>query len=258
MNNTAVAATESISFKNNMRSSTYDNSQFFRTTDDNNNGRVWLDLIASNGSNVRNLVAYVDGATNNRDRMFDAITDEKLNLNLYSAIGDDLMKIQGRTLPFDQEDRVPMGIKVPQNGNYTIGIGAVDGFFTNDQNIYLEDKENNTIHDLRLNPYSFTANAGNYPNRFVLRYTNETLGGDDLIADESNLWVISSDGLSVKSTKNEIQSVRVFDVLGRHLAYYPNVNGYEVPLNTIQKNNAGLIIQVTLSNGSVISKKAIY
>ena len=81
MNNTAVAATESISFKNNMRSSTYDNSQFFRTTDDNNNGRVWLDLIASNGSNVRNLVAYVDGATNNRDRMFDAITDEKLNLN---------------------------------------------------------------------------------------------------------------------------------------------------------------------------------
>ena len=258
MNHTSASETETVTFNNTMRSSTYDNQQFFRTTDDNNNGRVWLDLIASNGSNVRNLVAYVDGATNNRDRMFDAITDEKLNLNLYSAIGDDLMKIQGRTLPFDQEDKVPMGIKVPQNGNYTIGIGAVDGFFTNDQNIYLEDKENNTIHDLRLNPYSFTANAGNYPNRFVLRYTNETLGGDDLVADEANLWVISSDALSVKSTKNTIQSVRVFDVLGRHLAYYPNVDGYEVPLTTIQKNNAALIIQVTLSNGTVVSKKTIY
>ena len=258
MNHTSASETETVTFNNTMRSSTYDNQQFFRTTDDNNNGRVWLDLIASNGSNVRNLVAYVDGATNNRDRMFDAITDEKLSLNLYSAIGDEFMKIQGRTLPFDQEDRVPMGIKVPQNGNYTIGIAAVDGFFTNDQNIYLEDKENNTIHDLRLNPYSFTANAGNYPNRFVLRYTNETLGGDDLVADEANLWVISSDGLAVKSTKNEIQSVRVFDVLGRELAYYPNVDGYEVPLNTIQKNNAGLIIQVTLSNGTVVSKKTIY
>jgi len=256
MNHTSASPLENVTFNNSMRSSAYDNTQFFRTSNDN--GRIWLDLIASNGSNVRNLVAYIDGATNNRDRMFDAITDEKLSLNLYSLIGDELMKIQGRTLPFDQEDRVPMGIKVPQNGNYTIGIGAVDGFFTNDQNIYLEDKENNTIHDLRLNPYSFTANAGNHPNRFVLRYTNETLGGDDLVADDANLWVYSSDVLSVKSTKNTIQSVRVFDVLGRHLAYYPNVDSYEVPLTTIQKNNAGLIIQVTLSNGSVISKKAIY
>ena len=257
MNHTSVSNLEDVTFNNSMRSSTYDNTQFFRTSDDN--GRIWLDLIAANGSNVRNLVAYVDGATNNRDRMYDAITDEKLNLNLYSAIGDDLMKIQGRTLPFDQEDRVPMGIKVPQNGNYTIGIAAVDGFFTDtNQNIYLEDKVTNIIHDLRQNPYSFTANTGNYPNRFVLRYTNETLGGDDLVTDEANLWVISSDALSVKSTKNTIQSVRVFDVLGRQLAYYPNVEGYEVPLNTIQKNNAGLIIQVTLSNGTVVSKKAIY
>ena len=257
MNNTNVAATENITFNNTMRSSTYDNAQFFRASDEA--GRIWLDLIASNGTTVRNLVAYVDGATNNKDRMFDAIGSEKLNFNLYSTIGNEIMKIQGRTLPFDQEDRVPMGIKVSQNGNYTIGIGAVDGFFTDtNKNIYLEDKVTNIIHDLRQNPYSFTAEAGNYPNRFVLRYTNETLGGDDLVADEANLWVYSSDVLSVKSTKNTIQSVRVFDVLGRHLAYYPNVDGYEVPLTTIQKNNAGLIIQVTLSNGSVISKKAIY
>ena len=257
MNNTNVAATENVTFNNTMRSSAYDNAQFFRTSDEA--GRIWLDLIASNGSTVRNLVAYVVGATNNRDRMFDAITSEKLNFNLYSTIGNEIMKIQGRTLPFDQEDRVPMGIKVSQNGNYTIGIGAVDGFFTNgNQNIYLEDKVTNIIHDLRQNPYSFTTEAGNYPNRFVLRYTNETLGGDDLVVDDANIWVYSSDVLSVKSTKNTIQSVRVFDVLGRHLAYYPNVDGYEVPLTTIQKNNAGLIIQVTLSNGSVISKKAIY
>ncbi|UGS23106.1 hypothetical protein [Flavobacterium channae] len=257
MHHTSASASENVTFNNSMRSSTYDNSQFFRTS--NENGRIWLDLVASNGTNIRNLVAYVDGASNNRDRLFDAITDEKLNFNLYSLIGDLPMTIQGRTLPFDQEDRVPMGIKVSQNGNYTIGIGAVDGFFTNtNQNIYLEDLENNIIHDLRQNPYSFTAEAGNYPNRFVLRYTNETLGGDDLVVDDANLWVYSSDVLSVKSTKNTIQSVRVFDVLGRHLAYYPNVDGYEVPLTTIQKNNAGLIIQVTLSNGSVISKKAIY
>lgn len=257
MKHTSVATSENVTFNNSMRSSTYDNAQFFRNS--NENGRIWLDLVASNGTNIRNLVAYTDGASNDRDRLYDAITDEKLNLNLYSLIGETPMTIQGRTLPFDQNDRVPMGVKIPQDGNYSIAIGVVDGFFTDEnQEIYLEDKATNVIHNLRDAPYNFTSVAGNHTNRFILRYTNETLGNDDVISDEANLWVISSDILSVKSTKNEIQSVRVFDVLGRHLAYYPNVDGYEVPLNTIQKNNAGLIIQVTLSNGSVISKKAIY
>lgn len=257
MKHTSLAASENVTFNNSMRSSTYDNAQFFRTS--NENGRIWLDLVASNGTNIRNLVAYTDGASNDRDRLYDAITDEKLNLNLYSLIGETPMTIQGRTLPFDQNDRVPMGVKIPQDGNYSIAIGVVDGFFTDaNQEIYLEDKATNVIHNLRDAPYNFTSVAGNHANRFILRYTNETLGNDDVISDEANLWVISSDILSVKSTKNTIQSVRVFDVLGRHLAYYPNVDGYEVPLTTIQKNNAGLIIQVTLSNGAVISKKAIY
>ena len=257
MNNLATSATENITFNNTMRSNSVDNSQFFRSS--NESGSIWVDLIESNGNSVRSLIAYKEGATNFKDRLFDAIGSEKLNFNIYSTIGNEIMKIQGRTLPFDSEDRVPLGIKVPQSGNYTIGIGAVDGFFTNEnQEIYLEDMENNTIHNLRETPYNFSSNAGNFSNRFVLRYTNETLSNDDLIADEANLWVISSDALTVKSTKNTIQSVRVFDVLGRHLAYYPNVNSYEVPLTSIHKNNTGLLIQVTLTNGTIINKKAIY
>lgn len=257
MNNLATSGTENITFNNNMRSSSYDNNQFFRSS--NESGSIWVDLIESNGNSVRSLIAYKEGATNFKDRLFDAIGSEKLNFNIFSTIGNEIMKIQGRTLPFDSEDRVPLGIKVPQSGNYTIGIGAVDGFFTNEnQEIYLEDMENNTIHNLRETPYNFSSNAGNFSNRFVIRYTNETLSNDDLIADEANLWVISSDALTVKSTKNTIQSVRVFDVLGRHLAYYPNVNSYEVPLTSIHKNNTGLLIQVTLTNGTIINKKAIY
>jgi hypothetical protein len=257
MNHTSGTSTENVTFNNTMRSRSHNNNEFYRTS--NENGRIWLDLIASNGSNIRNLVAYVANATNNRDRMYDAITSEKLSLNLYSSIGNEIMKIQGRSIPFDENDRVPMGIKVPQNGNYSIAIGAVDGFFTNvNQNIYLEDNLTNVIHDLRQNPYSFSATTGNYPNRFVLRYTNETLDQDDPSADEANLWVISLETLVIKSTKNEIESVRVFDVLGRELANYPKVNSYEISLTNIQKNNTGLIIQVTLSNGAMISKKVIY
>ena len=67
------------------------------------------------------------------------------------------MVIQGRQLPFDPEDQVPLGINIPENGNYTIAISAVDGMFENstDQDIFLEDTYTGIIHDLRNSPYSF-------------------------------------------------------------------------------------------------------
>ncbi len=134
-----------------------------------------------------------------------------------------------------------------------------NGLFTNtSQDIYLEDLETNIIHDLRQNPYSFTAIAGEYTDRFILRFTNSTLGNDEIINEDANVWAITTNNLSVKSTKNTMKSVRVFDVLGRLLADYQEVNSYEIPLTKIQKNNVALIIQVTLSNGTIINKKVIY
>jgi len=76
--------------------------------------------------------------------------------------------------------------------------------------------------------------------------------------EETNVWAITADYLSIKSTKNTIQSVSVFDVLGRLLADYQDVNGYEVPLTKIQKNNVAIIIQVTLSNGTIVNKKVLF
>lgn len=256
------ATSENVTFNNSMRNTSNSNSQFFRSSSEignTNEGRIWLDLIDSNGIAIRNLVGYINGATNNRDRLYDALTDEKLNFNLYSKIGNEIMTIQGRSLPFDPSDLIPMGIKVPQNGNFSIGIGAIDGLFTNtSQDIYLEDLETNIIHDLRQNPYSFTAIAGEYTDRFILRFTNGTLGNDEIINEDANVWAITTNNLSVKSTKNTMKSVRVFDVLGRLLADYQEVNSYEIPLTKIQKNNVALIIQVTLSNGTIINKKVIY
>ena len=78
------------------------------------------------------------------------------------------------------------------------------------------------------------------------------------VGDQPPIWVFSAHNLTVKSSKNEIQSVRVFDLLGRALAHYPNANSMEVPLTTIQQTDSGLIIQVTLSNGTVVTKKTIY
>ncbi len=262
MNNSSLSASETVTFNNTMRSNTYNNGQFFRNAqnpDTNAEGRIWLDLVAENGSNIRSLVAYVDGATNEKDRLFDAFTDDKVALNLYSTIDIEMMKIQGKAIPFNENDIVPMGITVPQSGTYSLAIAAVDGLFTpSTQNIYLEDKLNNVMHNLKQNPYSFTANSGKDANRFVLRYTDQLLATNTFAIDAANVFVVSAEDLKVKSSGVEIKSIRVFDMLGKELSNMENINKLEVNLTNIQKNKASLILQITLTNGAVFSKKTIY
>ncbi|WP_318641836.1 GEVED domain-containing protein [Flavobacterium ardleyense] len=251
-----------ITFTNALRGSTYNNSVFYKSAADQNSageGRIWLDIVADDGRNVRTLVAYVEGATNGRDRLFDAITDDKEDLNLFSNIEDDMMKIQGKVAPFVQHDKIPLGIKVPRVGLYSIAIAAVDGLFTDaSQNIYLEDMYHNVIHNLRENPYKFNSQGGKFTDRFVLRYTNGTLGNENHSIDPDSVLIACSEQIEVKSVFSEIDKIRIFDVLGKELANFSNVNDFYLAISRVKKENKALIVRVSLINGFVVNKMIIY
>lgn len=258
-----ATGSDNLLFNNSLRNKSYNNSQFYRTSGVSNiasveKNRIWLDLINnSNNAAKRTLIGYVGNATNDKDRLYDAFTSVGTTMHLYSIIANDKMTIQGRQLPFDANDKVNLGYFVPASGNYSIGIAALDGLFASGQNIYLEDKLSGIIHDLRSNPYSFSANAGEVNNRFVLRYTNETLGADDFITT-SDVLISSSDLIMVHSFKQTIQSVSIHNVLGQLLVNELNVNADTLEVKSLQKNKAPLIIEVTLENGKKINKKLIY
>ncbi|MCO6175459.1 GEVED domain-containing protein [Flavobacterium sp. NRK F10] len=260
--NHAGATSQNVSFNNSMRSNLYDNGEFFKNASSGSNidrHRIWLDLIAPDNTSVRALVGYIDGATNDEDRLYDAITDKKLNLNLFSLVNNQEMTIQGRQTPFNVNDQVPLGINVPQDGIYSIGIGALDGLFGDTpQDIYLEDLTTNVIHDLRSMPYTFSTTSGIFNNRFVLRYTINSLSTEDINEIENNVWAVTENELTVKSSIERIRSVQVFDVLGRHIASKSNVENNEVIFNSLQKNNTTLLLQITLESGITIHKKVIF
>lgn len=261
------ATTSTALFNNSMRDKGYSNSQFYRINTASRTTAIapserhgiWLDLVSPTNETTRTLVAYVTDATYGRDRMFDAITDYKSAQNFYSIINEDVMTIQGRPVPFDNLDKVPMGVKIPSTGSYTIAIGAVDGIFASStQDIYLEDLEFGIIHDLRVNPYSFNATQGIHNSRFVLRYTNSVLGNEDFIDDTNTVFVVSNESLTVSSLKENITAIEIYDVLGRKLYQNKNVNTQSQIVNSIQKTNSGLIIYITLENGKQVVKKTIY
>ncbi|WP_300570473.1 T9SS sorting signal type C domain-containing protein, partial [Flavobacterium sp.] len=263
MNANTASTTENVIFDNTMRNKSYSNSQFFRSTaaksNSENNGRIWLDIVSST-TNRRAMVGYVEGASNEKDRLFDADADLKMDFNIYSLIGYEWQIIQSRQLPFDENDVVPLGIKIPSNGNYTIAIGEVDGFFANaTQNIYLEDKVLHIIHDLRSAPYVFTATVGMYNDRFVLRYLNPTLSTDNPEWTGNDVVIYSSNnGIVINSKLENIKEYGAYDVLGRTLISKNKVSSKEILVNSILKSNQALIVKVTLENGMTVTKKIIF
>lgn len=251
--NDGPTTTDSVTFNNSLRRNTYGNSQFYRTSDESNNNRIWLDIIDNNNVSARTLIGYVDDATDDKDRLYDAVTSVSTSMHIYSLIGQDKMTIQGKSLPFNSEDRVRIGYNVLSTGIYSIGIVAVDGLFSNSlQNIYLEDTELGVIHNMRQNPYSFSANAGNHPNRFILRYTNETLGNEDFLTAHTVIY--SNNGINIKNDLENIKKVSIFDTLGR-LVYENDYNDHFV---NIQLNTKGVyIIKITFEEGNIVEKKVI-
>jgi len=261
--NTITAASSSVVFKNSYRRTAggvvYDNSAFFKNSDATSSiekSRIWLDLISSNNQLSKTLIGYIPDATLAKDRMFDALIEVDA-FKLYSLINTQKQTIQGRPVPFDSNDLVPLGYFAETAGNYKVAISSVDGLFSNaSQNIYLEDKLLNVIHDLKQAPYSFSTIVGEFNNRFVLRYTNNVLSNQEF--DNTNgLVIVTNEKVSLLASEN-IESVLVFDLLGRKVYEMNSINSTEVVLEKLMPTKAALIVKTIFNNGKAITKKIIF
>ncbi len=258
------STSENVVFNNTMRGNTNRNDQFFRTSNSSSQDneierhRIWLKMIAPNLVSSDNLIGYATGATNDLDDKFDAINRGiKVNFELYSLSENQGLSIQGRSLPFDQNDQIPLGVAISQNGIHTIVINAVDGLFTEStQNIYLEDLALGITHNLRLAPYTFTATPGRYENRFVLKFNNETLSNEDFSLNQ--VTVYSNDNIYVNAPNQVIKSVRIHDLLGKVLGTFNNVNSDSFVSKNITKMQSPILVEVTLANGKSKTYKVIF
>lgn len=267
MNDGPADNTQTVSFNNTMRSKTYNNSQFYRMSNasitnvnENATSRIWLDIVGNDGKASRTLIGYTEGATFEKDRMYDASIFLDGNQNIYSLINNERMTIQGRSVPFINSDLVPIGFQSAAVSTYKIAIAATDGLFEgNSQPIYLEDKLLNIIFDLRQAPYVFTSNVGKFDERFVLRYTNAALSNVNYQNDENSVVVfVKTNQINIKSNAENIASCKVYDVLGREIYSKENIKQNEFSINEIRNNHQALIVRTTLVNGQIVSRKIVF
>lgn len=285
---TALAAGAKIgdvTFSNSMRYGSYvnnykifppfDNTVFYKpsktskktdATDDNSN-KIWLSLSETQGAFSQTLVSFFDydaskmeNATDGIDRAYDAIKFISGNyVDIYSLIDEQPYAIQGRTSLTD-DAIIPLGYNTNITGTLKIEIKNRLGAIA-DKDIFLEDKlfPNLPYHNLSNSPYEFeVTESETNDNRFNLKFQEKSLTVDT-IKTELNKVIVNSNNnlLLVKSTEETINTIIIYDLLGRILTKVnPNKKEYEFNMSQINKGSI-VIVKTFLNNQTITINKTI-
>ncbi len=262
------ASTNPVYFRNSMRVAG-NNDQFFRLgSDDRNNSnsifniekhRVWLEVFNNQDAYKQILVGYIQNATNGLDRGYDGEVFETGNqVFLYTKVDNTKLGIQGRTLPFDVNDIVPLGFKSTTTGSYEFRLSDFDGLFE-EQDVYLEDTYLNVIHDLKAGNYSFTTMSGTFEDRFVLRYTNSVLSNGNLNFNDNSVFIYKENKEIVIDASNVIiDSITIYDIRGSQLFTKSKINATDYVVSNLSSSEQVLIVTVTSLDGKKVTKKIVY
>lgn len=221
--------------------------------------RIWLNLSNSQGAFKQTLIGYIEGATDDYDSNFDGESHGgNKYLNFYSIHQDKNLAIQGRALPFKQTDTVRLGYSTTIEGVFIINIDAVDGLFSN-QNVFIEDRLNNTIFDLKSGSFTFSTKAGVFEDRFVLRYTDKTLPAAVVGRTEDCILVVNKNKkIQINSAIGMMDIIMIYDLSGRKIYQTSNVDDTVFSVSNLISHKEVLVVKIVLQNGQAIVRKIVY
>ena len=264
-----AASTQVVQFTNSMRVAG-SNNQFYRSaTAVNSNpsiysvmerNRIWLELFNNEGAYKQTMVGYIENATNNFDDGFDGpLFDVGNTVSLYSVLNTEKLAIQGRALPFDTADIVPLGYRSNVAGDFSIKLSDFDGFFSSTA-VYLEDLLLHVVHDLKESDYIFSTNVGTFDGRFQLRYTNGALGTNNPVFNDNSVVVFknAANDIVINSSNTVMKEIKVFDIRGRQLFSKAGVNANEFKISNLNSSEQLLIVSITSEDGKIVNKKIVF
>ena len=252
---TGLTAT-SLTFSNGMRSNSVLNTYFFKTKQQTEPDRVWLNLTSLAGAFSQTLIGYLDGATLGVDNGIDGEYINDSPVALTSNINNLEYTIQGRPA-FDVSDVVALNFKTDAAGDYAIALDHFDGVFATGQDIYLKDNNTGAETDLKAGSYTFTAAAGVDNARFSLKY-QKTLKVDAPAFNENSVRVYKNNGtLYVNSGAVAISNIKVFDIQGRMIAEQKNVKANTAVINNLKATHQVLIVKISGEDNNVVTKKVV-
>lgn len=248
-------------FKNSMRVKG-ENLQFFKDhpnptagNQPDTDNRFWLNLTNDQGAFKQTLVGYANGATDGYDQRFDGLMmNANSYVNFYSIVDDKNLVIQGRALPFNNNQVIALGYSATAAGTFTISLDSFDGLFA-DKEIYLVDKSSNVTQNLKNGAYTFTTTAGTFDNRFEISFADETLAIQPSVTAENEtiVWA-KNQNIQIQSVAT-LETVTVYDLNGKTLLNKRNIGSNE--FNTGILNVASQVVLVTVKSGLGTTTKKV-
>ncbi len=268
---TGAVYKSNIMFSNSMRvTDVTANNVFFKGTKKENKSKseknkLWVELTSDNGVFNQILIGYVPGASIYDDGLgFDAPKYPTQGAALYSVIEGSNKKfaIQGKPINSINEDEIiNLGFKttIKVATLYTLSIAKMEGDFLNSHSVFVKDNLLNKVHDLTVCDYTFTSETGEFNNRFEIVFKADALSTANALVSPSQLKIAQLDNDNIQFTAPNglrIKTVSIFDLFGRQLYQFNGQNDTEV-FKLSNLNRSVFVAEVALSNGTVISKKAL-
>jgi hypothetical protein len=249
-------------FKNSQREANTAN-QFFRTSGEEERNTIWLNAKSATGAFAQMAVGYITGATQEVD-LFDGKSFGGGPIALSSVLDNANYVIQGRALPFDVSDEVPLGFKTKTAGEYSISIDHVIGLFESaNQDIFIKDNLTNTVQNLKSEPYTFSCEVGEFNSRFSLVFKDATTLATDTFQSDANLKVVFTNNDNMITLKNtdvgsRVLTVSLYNLVGQVISTWDvkNENQQSMQLQVRDLATGTYVVKVTTTKG-ISSKKII-
>jgi hypothetical protein len=235
------------------------NNQFYKANSAGNaieKNRLWLDISNNEGLYKQLLVGYIEGATDGIDAAYDGASLDIGNpIMIYSIAENTKLGIQGKAVPFNQNDEIVIGYKATVAGTFELKLSNFDGLFIN-QEVFVEDTVQNVYFNLKNGNYSFVTEIGTFDNRFKLHFTDPTALNTNTVNANSFVVYHANNQMVVNSGTTTMKQLALYDMQGRLIQTYEPKNSAEYKFDSPAKNQI-VVLKITTSDDKVFFKKII-
>jgi len=262
-----------VSFKNSQRifkTEANDASVFMKSsnvkktehTDSENDTREKIRLFFDSpyGYHRQILVGVDSLASDDFDLGYDALLIENNKEDMFWVANDDHLVIQAVN-NFANDQRLPLGVKIYQQGLATIKIDTLENIPDN-LDIYVNDKQLDIIHDLKQSNYEVYLMPGLITDRFEILFDNKTgtsLGTEDNEQVSLNVFYSNEESSLILHNPNlrHIESAEIFNILGQSMfKFISGTNENYLEFKTKHIQTGAYLIKIKTEDGTV-SKKVL-
>ncbi len=239
--------------------STNSQTEFTQNSTPNQIAQIRLNTIMNNQFTRQIALVLSSSATDGIDRGIDAKSpvEETIANDVYFYLDNGKYVIQG--VGFDEDKRIPVGIKSTDNATFKFDASMVVNF-DESQPIFMYDAQDNSYHDIKTSTYEVVLPTGVYNNRFEITFKDANLSNLDDIKSELVIFQNNASQTLTVSNLNslDLKSVTFFDLAGKQILGGQGLgvqNSYQFSTSGLAK--AVYLVEVVTNDNRKMTQKII-